>query len=96
MTNFFVTYTLPDAAAREGYIRDVLELGVIDKSRAEKGCIRYDYFYPVGSDTQLFLLEQWESREHQAAHCQTDHFKALGKIKEKYGAETEIVAQDAE
>ena len=94
MTNFYVTYTLPDAAAREGYMQDVLASGVIEKSRAEDGCIRYSYFYPVDSDTQLFLWEQWESREHQKAHCRTEHFAALGEIKAKYGAETEILIED--
>ncbi len=94
MTNFYVTYRLPDPAAREGYMREVLDSGVIEKSRAEDGCIRYEYFYPVGSDTELFLWEQWESRDHQKVHCQTEHFAALGKIKEKYGAETKILIED--
>lgn len=94
MTNFYVTYTLPDPAAREGYIKEVLAAGVIEKSRAEDGCIRYEYFYPVGSDTELFLWEQWESREHQKIHCQTEHFAQLTKIKEKYGAQTQILTED--
>lgn len=95
MTNFYVTYTLPDPAAREGYMKEVLDSGVIEKSRAEDGCIRYSYFYPVGSDNTLFLWEQWESREHQAAHCRTEHFAALGAIKEKYSAQTDILIEDA-
>ena len=94
MTNYYVTYTLPDPAAREAYIKEVIDSGVIEKSRGEDGCIRYEYFYPVDSDTRLFLWEQWESREHQKAHCQTEHFAALGEIKVKYGAETEILIED--
>ncbi len=94
MTNFYVTYRLPDQAARDGYIREVQEQGIIEKSRTEAGCIRYAYFIPVGCDDQLFLWEQWESREHQKAHCGTEHFAALGRIKEKYGAETEILIED--
>lgn len=94
MTNFYVTYTLPDQAARDGYMREVLASGVIEKSRAEEGCHRYAYYYPVDSDNTLFLWEQWESREHQAAHCGTEHFAALGEIKAKYGAETQILIED--
>ncbi len=94
MTNFYVTYTLPDTAARDGYMKEVLASGVIEKSRAEDGCARYEYFYPVDSDNTLFLWEQWESREHQAAHCQTEHFARLGEIKEKYGAQTQILIED--
>ena len=47
MTNFYVTYTLADPETREAYIKEVLASGVIEKSRAEDGCIRYEYFYPV-------------------------------------------------
>lgn len=96
MTNFYVTYTLADAAAREAYIKEVLASGIIEKSRAEEGCIRYEYFYPVESDNTLFLWEQWESREHQKAHCGTEHFAQLGAIKARYGAETEILVEDRE
>jgi len=96
MTNFYVTYTLPDQAARDGYMEEVLASGVIEKSRAEDGCIRYAYFYPVDTDNTLFLWEQWESREAQAAHCETEHFAALGRIKEKYGAQTKILIEDQE
>ena len=94
MTNFYVTYVLPDPAARDGYMKEVLEQGVIEKSRAEDGCIRYEYFYPVDSENNLFLWEQWESREHQKIHCETGHFAALGRIKEKYGAQTQILIED--
>ena len=94
MTNFYVTYTLADPETREAYIKEVLASGVIEKSRAEDGCIRYEYFYPVGSDTTLFLWEQWESREHQKVHCQTEHFAVLTGIKEKFGAVTESLSED--
>lgn len=94
MTNFYVTYTLPDQAARDGYMKEVLENGIIEKSREEPGCVRYEYFYPVGSDNTLFLWEQWESRAHQKIHCQTEHFAILGELKAKYGAVTEILTED--
>ena len=94
VTNFYVTYTMPDKASRDGYLREAQEQGIPDKSREEEGCIRYEYFFPVDDENKLFLWEQWESREHQKAHCQTEHFAELGKLKEKYNAETEILIED--
>ena len=94
MTNFYVTYTLPEGTDRKEYVAALAATGAIDKSREEAGCIRYDFFYPVDSENQVFLLEQWESREHQQAHCQTEHFAALGKLKEKYEAQTQIIVED--
>ena len=94
MTNFYVTYTMPSKAERDGYLKEIQDAGIDETSRAEDGCIRYDYFYPVGADNMLFLWEQWESRDHQKAHCQTAHFAELGKLKEKYGVTAEIVVED--
>lgn len=94
MTNFYVTYTLPDQAARDSYVQEVLEKGVIEKSRAEDGCIRYSFYYPVGSDNTVFLWEQWESRDHQKVHLETEHYAQFAAIKEKYGAVTEILIED--
>lgn len=94
MTNFYVTYTLPDKESREAYYREVCEKGIVEKSRAEEGCIRYSYFYPCDSDNTLFLWEQWESREAQAKHTTQPHFAELGELKAKYGAQTEIIAED--
>lgn len=91
MTNFLVTYTMPTKEDRDGFYNEAKARGIVDKSRAEDGCYRYDYFYPTECDTMLFLWEQWESREHQKAHCQTSHFAELGTLKEKYSATTEIV-----
>lgn len=90
MTNFYVTYSMPTKEARDGYYNDVKNRGIIDKSRAEDGCIRYDFFFPAESDTTLFLWEQWESRDHQKAHCQTEHFAEMGPLKDKYGVTTSI------
>ncbi len=95
MVNFYVTYTMPTKEDRDGYYREVREQGIVDKSRAEEGCYRYDYFYPAESDTSLFLWEQWESREHQKAHCQTEHFAQIGALKEKYHVTAAIDIADA-
>ncbi len=94
MTNYYVTYTLKDKAARDSYFEAVKEAGVIEKSQAEDGCIRYEYFYPAESDNKLFLWEQWESREAQKVHTQQPHFAELGEIKAKYDVDVDILVED--
>lgn len=96
MTNFYVTYNMPDKASRDGYYKEVHEREIDAKSRKEDGCYRYDFFFPAESDTQLFLFEQWESRQHQKVHCETEHFLEMGKLKEKYGVTTEIILEESE
>lgn len=92
MKNFYVTYTFDTIEKRDGFLREVSEDARI--SRAEAGCIRYDYFYPVDHDDKLFLWEQWENAECQQKHCTMPHFAHIGELKEKYGARTEIMTED--
>lgn len=94
MTNYYVTYRLNSKEDRDQYFKAVQENGIIEKSRAEEGCIRYEYFYPAESETNLFLWEQWESRDAQKKHTQQPHFALLGKLKEKYHVEADIVVED--
>lgn len=94
MTNFYVTYTLKNKETRDGFYAEVKVSGVIEKSLAEDGCIRYAYFYPADTENQIFLWEQWESRQAQKVHTQQPHFQILSELKKRYGAETEIVIED--
>lgn len=94
MTNFYVTYKLKDRDARDAFYDEVKSNGVIEASRAEEGCIRYEYYYPADSEDKLFLWEQWESREAQAEHMTLTHFAVLTAIKEKYEVEADILVED--
>lgn len=87
---------MPDKESRDGYYKEVHERNIDGKSRKEDGCIRYDFFFPAESDNQLFLLEQWETREHQRVHCTSEHFLEMGTLKEKYSVTTEIVIEESE
>ena len=94
MTNFYVTYILDSREDRDAFYGEVSASGVIEASRKEEGCIRYSYYYPADSENQIFLWEQWESREAQKRHTQQPHFKQLSELKEKYHMETEIQIED--
>lgn len=94
MTNYYVTYTLKDRAERDAFYEAVKQSGAPARSREEDGCIRYEYFYPAESEHMLFLWEQWESRDAQKVHTQQPHFLELTKIKEEYGAKTDILVED--
>jgi len=95
MTNFYVTYSAPDQAARDGFLAEIKENGIDTACRAEDGCIRYDYYYPIDTADKIFLWEQWETREAQKVHCTQPHFEVLQQIKVKYGLTAEIMIEDA-
>lgn len=86
---FNVTYIL-----KEGMLDDFLEqlytIGVARKSRAEDGCMGYEYYTSIDDPEKLFLLEHWRDAAAQEAHTKTAHFKALGEIKDEYVKDTII------
>lgn len=94
MTNYYVTYTFKNKEDKTDFYKEVKQKGIDEKSRLEEGCIRYEYFYPAESDTEIFLWEQWESRDIQKIHTQQPHFAELGKLKEKYNVVADILVED--
>ncbi len=108
MINLMVRYS---AASLDTLVRFYAELqlsGAVDKTRSEKGCIRYEYFFPAVTlfdnevlgatdykpQAEMFLWEQWESREAQEAHTRAPHFKVFGEMKSKYGVTSSFEIQD--
>ena len=84
---FNVTYVL-----KEGMLDDFLEeliiLEVARKTRAEDGCMGYEYFTSIDDPEKLFLVEHWRDESAQQAHLQSAHIKALGEVKANYVEET--------
>lgn len=90
MKNFFVTYTLPDKASRDGFLKAIQDNKCDEMSKAEDGCHKYDYFLPADDDCVLLLWEQWETLDHQKAHTKMPHFAKIGQLKEQFGATATI------
>lgn len=53
---------------RENFLRQLSAEGVIDTIRAERGCLRYDYYLSVQDADELLLVEQWATRADQQVH----------------------------
>lgn len=75
---------------RQGTMENVLPLyeELVEKSRAEKGCLSYELFQDTENPCILTMLETWESKEHLKAHSESEHFKRivsqLGKMRERH------------
>lgn len=94
MTHVFVTYTFKNQEDRDAFYAELTEQKLDEKCRADRGCIQYKYFYPIGEDNVIFLHEKWEDRDALAEHAAKPHMPVLRALKEKYGAESDIVKQD--
>ena len=75
---------------REAFIERVKAEGILDAIKAEEGYIKYDYYLSEADETELLLVEQWESYKHQQDHIARPHMAKLREIKGEYILNTEL------
>lgn len=69
---------------REEFYRIVNEEGIPEKSRAEEGNVKYEYFKSQSDNDMLLLIEHWKDNEAFDFHASQDYFKRLQQIKSEY------------
>lgn len=69
---------------REAFVERVTREGILDKIRNEDGCLRYDYYFAAETNTELLLLEAWESKNHQQIHITQPHMDDLRAFNDDY------------
>ena len=52
-------------------------LALIEPTRKEPGCIRYEMLQNNSDPTDFTFVEEWESDAALNAHLETDHFKEV-------------------
>lgn len=80
---------------REEYLKKIKELGIDEKVRAEKGCIKYDYYFADADKNEMLLVEIWEAKKDQQIHLEQEHMKLLRTFKDDYVESTELKAFEA-
>ncbi|MFQ7473189.1 MAG: putative quinol monooxygenase [Anaerovoracaceae bacterium] len=68
----------------------VNEEGIPEKSRAEAGNVKYEYFMSVDDDNLILLIEHWKDDDAFEFHKAQEYFKRLQEIKEEYVAEAVV------
>ena len=75
--------------AAQAFAREMILSGTVEKIRAEKGNLRYEYYLPFGeagdgeSDT-ILLIDSWENQEAIDKHHATPMMKTIAELREKY------------
>ncbi len=75
---------------RAAFIERVKAEGVLDEIRREEGYVKYDYYLAEKDETELLLVEQWETKAHQQAHIEQPHMAKLRSFKDEYILSTEL------
>ena len=78
-----VTY-VAKPGLREDFYDKVKAEKIPEKSRAEEGNIKYEYFMSADDENEILLIEHWKDADAFDFHTRQAHFKRLQEIKADY------------
>ena len=79
-----VIYKAKSTQAREDFINEISNTGILSLIRGEDGCLTYDYYLSCDDNTKIVLFEAWRDKECQKVHMTQPHMKTAMEIKSKY------------
>lgn len=66
------------------FAEEMISSGIVNDIRAEKGNIRYDYFFPLEDKETILLIDSWEDQHSIDVHHASPMMKQIMKLREKY------------
>ena len=78
-----IYYTGENGNARK-FAEEMEQSGTATAIRAEKGNLRYEYFYPLNDKETVLLIDSWENQEAIDAHHQTPMMNKIMELRNKY------------
>lgn len=70
---------------KQGLVEEFIKAAkaVVKASRAEAGCIAYEFLRSPDNDHEFLFLERWKDQEAIASHFASEHFATFGAALEK-------------
>ncbi len=78
-----IYYTGKNGNAKK-FAEEMVKTGVVDRVRAEKGNLRYNYFFPMDDEETVLLIDRWESEEALDEHHKSPMMKEIADLRDKY------------
>ena len=76
-------YTGTNGSAKK-FAQEMESSGTADKIRAEKGNLRYEYFFPMNDPETVLLIDSWENQEAIDIHHASPMMQTIASLREKY------------
>lgn len=76
-------YTGTNGAARR-FAEEMVNSGTVAKIRAEKGNLRYEYFFPMEDSETVMLIDAWEDQQAIDEHHASPMMETIAKLRTKY------------
>ena len=72
------------------FMEEMEKSGTADAIRAEKGNLRYNYFFPANDPETLLLIDSWENQEAIDLHHSSKMMKQIIELRNKYDLHMDI------
>lgn len=72
------------------FAKEMTEKGIVDRIRAQKGNIRYEYYQSLEREDEILLVDIWESQEALDIHHQSPMMAEIMQLREKYDVKMEV------
>ena len=83
-------YYKGENGSAKNFAMEMIESGIVDAIRNEKGNIRYDYFFPMDEAETVLLIDSWENQEAIDNHHKTPMMNKITELREKYNLHMKV------
>ena len=78
-----IYYTGENGSAKK-FAEEMMSSGIVERVRAEKGNLRYNYFFSMEDGETVLLIDEWESQQALDEHHKSPMMKEIAFLREKY------------
>ena len=78
-----IYYTGENGSAK-AFVREMMEQGIVQEIRNEKGNLKYEYFFPLEDEETVLLIDSWQSQEAINLHHDSKVMEKITELRLKY------------
>ena len=78
-----IYYTGKDGSAKK-FAQEMIESGIVNDIRAEEGNLKYDYYFPIGNEETILLIDKWTNQEALDKHHKSEMMTKIADLRTKY------------
>ena len=72
------------------FAEEMMQSGIVAKIRAEKGNLRYDYFFSLEDPETLLLIDSWENQEAIDVHHASSMMEKIAELRNRYDLHMQV------
>lgn len=84
-----IYYTGTNGSARK-FTEEMISSGTVDRIHAEKGNLKYEYFFPMDDNETVLLIDSWENQQAIDVHHASPMMTTIAELREKYNLHMKV------